>query len=240
MRLFLTLAAIWVTPLAALKSAEVSTLPKPNFIVINIDDLGYADIGPFGSKLNRTPNLDRMAEEGRKFTSFYAAPVCSPSRSSLMTGCYPKRALPIPHVLFPGNDVGLAPEEVTVAEVLKNAGYATGIVGKWHLGDQPEFLPLQQGFDSYFGLPYSNDMGPTQDGVKSNLNDPLPKPKENEQPPLPLMREQHGSEAGATGRPTIARRDVHRRGGQVYCRPQGRTILPLPAAQCGSLPNLSR
>jgi len=91
-------------------------------------------------------------------------------------------------VLFPGNDVGLAPEEVTVAEVLKAAGYTTGIIGKWHLGDQPEFLPLQQGFDSYFGLPYSNDMGPTQDGVKSDLDAPLPKPKENEQPPLPLMR----------------------------------------------------
>ena len=174
---------LWmVSPIGA-EAAE-----KPNFIVINIDDLGYADIGPFGSKLNRTPNLDRMAQEGRKFTSFYAAPVCSPSRASLMTGCYPKRALPIPHVLFPGNDIGLASEEVTVAEVLKDAGYATGIVGKWHLGDQREFLPLQQGFDSYFGLPYSNDMGPTQDGVKSDLGKPLPKPRKKEQPPLPLMR----------------------------------------------------
>lgn len=183
------LAALVLISLVELKAAE-STLPaKPNFIVINIDDLGYADIGPFGSKLNRTPNLDRMAQEGRKFTSFYAAPVCSPSRASLMTGCYPKRALPIPHVLFPGNDVGLAAEEVTVAEVLKDAGYATGIVGKWHLGDQRPFLPLQQGFDSYFGLPYSNDMGPTQDGIKSNLGAPLPKPRKKEQPPLPLMRD---------------------------------------------------
>lgn len=184
----LPLLTLLLTPLAVLQAAEKSTPAKPNFIVINIDDLGYADVGPFGSQLNRTPNLDRMAKEGRKFTSFYAAPVCSPSRSSLMTGCYPKRALPIPHVLFPGNDVGLAPEEVTVAEVLKAAGYTTGIVGKWHLGDQPDFLPLQQGFDSYFGLPYSNDMGPTQDGVKSDLDAPLPKPRENEQPPLPLMR----------------------------------------------------
>lgn len=182
------LLALLLTPSVALQAAEKSPPAKPNFIVINIDDLGYADVGPFGSQLNRTPNLDRMAKEGRKFTSFYAAPVCSPSRSALMTGCYPKRALPIPHVLFPGNDVGLAPEEVTVAEVLKAAGYTTGIIGKWHLGDQPEFLPLQQGFDSYFGLPYSNDMGPTQDGVKSDLGAPLPKPKQNEQPPLPLMR----------------------------------------------------
>ena len=172
--------------------------PPPNFIVINIDDLGYADIGPFGSTLNRTPHLDRMAKEGRRLTSFYAAPVCSPSRASLMTGCYPKRSLPIPHVLFPGNDVGLAPGEVTVAELLKQQNYVTAIIGKWHLGDQPEFLPTRQGFDSYFGLPYSNDMGPATDGVKSNLGDPIPEPKANPkkkaqaagpgQPPLPLMR----------------------------------------------------
>src|SRR5206468_9069667 len=96
---------------------------KPNFVIINIDDMGYADIGPFGSKLNRTPNLDRMAKEGRKLTCFYAAPVCSPSRSALMTGCYPKRVLPIPGVLFPGAAVGLNPAEHTVAELLKEAGY---------------------------------------------------------------------------------------------------------------------
>jgi arylsulfatase A len=172
---------------AAIADAAAS---KPNFIVINIDDLGYADIGPFGSKLNRTPNLDRMAKEGRKLTCFYAAPVCSPSRAALMTGCYPKRALPIPHVLFPGNDVGLDPSEVTVAEVLKEQGYATGIIGKWHLGDQPEFLPNKQGFDYYFGLPYSNDMGPAEDGTRSDLGKPLPKAKGKgaPQPPLPLLR----------------------------------------------------
>ncbi|MEZ6055926.1 MAG: sulfatase-like hydrolase/transferase [Planctomycetaceae bacterium] len=163
---------------------------RPNFIVINIDDLGYGDIEPFGSTKNRTPNLTRMASEGRKLTSFYAAPVCSPSRASLMTGCYPKRALTIPHVLFPGNSMGLHPDEVTLAELLKAQGYATGIVGKWHLGDQPEFLPTRQGFDSYYGLPYSNDMGPAADGIKSNLGQPLPMPKNPKggQPPLPLMR----------------------------------------------------
>jgi arylsulfatase A len=176
------LAALVLLPLAAVSES------KPNFIVINIDDMGYADIGPFGSKLNRTPNLDRMAKEGRRLTSFYAAPVCSPSRAALMTGCYPKRALPIPHVLFPANDIGLSPKEITVAEVLKGAGYATGIIGKWHLGDQPEFLPLKQGFDYYFGLPYSNDMGPASDGVKSDLGKPLPGGKGKGQPPLPLMR----------------------------------------------------
>ncbi len=176
------------------RSAQAAEKPepskKPNFILINIDDLGYADVGPFGSQRNRTPNLDRMAEQGRRLTCFYAAPVCSPSRASLMTGCYPKRALSIPHVLFPGNSVGLAADEVTVAELLKQQGYTTGIVGKWHLGDQPEFLPTRQGFDSYFGLPYSNDMGPAADGVKSNLGAPLPKTQGKGQPPLPLLRDE--------------------------------------------------
>ncbi len=161
---------------------------RPNLIVINIDDLGYGDIGPFGSTLNRTPNLDRMAKEGRRLTTFYGAVVCSPSRAALMTGCYPKRALPIPHVLFPANPIGLAPAEVTVAEVLKSVGYVTGIVGKWHLGDQPEFLPTRQGFDEWFGLPYSNDMGPAADGVKSSFGAPLPAESKNPQPPLPWMR----------------------------------------------------
>lgn len=160
----------------------------PNFIIVSIDDLGYADIGPYGSKINRTPNLDRMAAEGRKLTSFYGAPVCSPSRASLLTGCYAKRVLPIPHVLFPGNAVGLSPAEITLAEVLKSKGYATGIVGKWHLGDQPEMLPLQQGFDEWVGLPYSNDMGPASDGIKSDLGKSLPKEQGQGQPPLPLMR----------------------------------------------------
>ena len=183
LRCGLPLAAVLLAP-----PAPAAEPPKPNFVVINIDDLGYADVGPFGSKINRTPNLDRMAREGRKLTSFYAAPVCSPSRAALMTGCYPKRVLPIGGVLFPGNDVGLSPGEVTVAEVLKAEGYATAIVGKWHLGDQPEFLPNRQGFDLHFGLPYSNDMGPAEDGVKSSLGQPLPKPKEPGQPPLPLLR----------------------------------------------------
>jgi arylsulfatase A-like enzyme len=197
---------------AASKSsgASGSAPPRPNFIVINIDDLGYADIGPYGSKINRTPNLDRMAKEGRKLTSFYAAPVCSPSRTALMTGCYPKRVLPIPGVLFPAGAVGVDPKETTVAEVLKAAGYATACIGKWHLGDQPEFLPTSQGFDSYLGIPYSNDMGTAAEGSKSDLGAPLPKAaktaapaaakaaqggdetglKGNGQPPLPLLENQ--------------------------------------------------
>jgi arylsulfatase A-like enzyme len=150
---------------------------KPNVIIINIDDLGYADIGPYGSN-NRTPHLDRMAREGRLLTSHYAAPVCSPSRAALMTGSYPKRALPVPHVLFPASAVGLHPDEVTIAEVLRDAGYVTACYGKWHLGDQPEFLPTRQGFDAYFGIPYSNDMGTGMDGSKSNPGQPLPTPAE--------------------------------------------------------------
>ena len=158
---------------AAGSLAHAATPEKPNFIVINIDDLGYADISPFGGKIP-TPHLDRMAREGRKLTSHYAAPVCSPSRAALMTGCYPKRVLPIPGVLFPAGAVGLNPEETTVAEVLKTQGYATACIGKWHLGDQPEFLPTRQGFDRYFGIPFSNDMGPRSEGAKSNLGAPLP------------------------------------------------------------------
>jgi arylsulfatase A len=184
----LLLAVCSMPARASKETPRGTTTNRPNLVIINIDDMGYGDIGPFGSTLNRTPNLDRMAQEGRRLTTFYAAPVCSPSRAALMTGCYPKRALPIPHVLFPANNVGLAPSEVTIAEVLKSAGYATCIVGKWHLGDQPEMLPTRQGFDQWFGLPYSNDMGPATDGVKSNFGAPLPAESKNPQPPLPLMR----------------------------------------------------
>jgi arylsulfatase A len=181
---YATAALLFVAMMGCVALAQ----EKPNFVVINIDDLGYGDIGPFGSKLNRTPQLDRMAKEGRKLTSFYAAPVCSPSRAALMTGCYAKRVLPIPHVLYPADGIGLSPKEITVAEVMKSAGYATAIIGKWHLGDQPEWLPNAQGFDLHFGLPYSNDMGPVADGANSDLGKPLPKQDKKKQPPLPLLR----------------------------------------------------
>ena len=195
-RLLLTLIA------AGCLAMPLHAVEKPNFILINVDDLGYGDIGPFGNTTQATPNLDRMAAEGRKLTSHYAAPVCTPSRTSMMTGCYPKRALPIQHVLFPSSAVGLHADEVTLAEILKSVGYSTACIGKWHLGDQSEFLPTHQGFDTYFGLPYSNDMGPPGDGAKSNFGAPLPKPRPrqesnasvqedgirgNNQPPLPLV-----------------------------------------------------
>ncbi len=130
---------------------------KPNIIIIYVDDLGYADIGPFGATKQKTPNLDRMAEEGMKLTSFYAAPVCSVSRAQLLTGCYGAR-VSVPGVYGPGSKNGLHPNEVTIAERLKEQDYATMCIGKWHVGDQPDFLPTKQGFDHYFGIPYSNDM----------------------------------------------------------------------------------
>ena len=131
--------------------------PRPNVVIIFIDDMGYADIGPFGATKQKTPNLDRMAAEGMKLTSFYAAPVCSVSRAQLLTGCYGAR-VSVPGVYFPAGPQGLNPKEVTIAERLKPLGYATQCVGKWHLGDQPAFLPTKQGFDHYLGIPYSNDM----------------------------------------------------------------------------------
>jgi len=148
---------------------------KPNFIVINIDDMGYADIGPFGSTLNRTPNLDRMAAEGMKLTSHYAAPRVFAFALGADDGVLSEARAADSGVSFPAAAVGLHPQEVTVADVLKGAGYATACVGKWHLGDQPEFLPTAQGFDHYYGIPYSNDMGPPDEGSKSDLGEPLPK-----------------------------------------------------------------
>jgi arylsulfatase A len=136
---------------------QAAPAPRPNIIVIFTDDHGWADLGCYGSPNIETPHIDRMAEEGIRFTSFYAAPFCGPSRAQIMTGCYPPR---VSHARNhgPGSNAGLHPGEVTVAELLKGAGYATLHVGKWHLGDAPEFLPTRQGFDEYFGIPFSNDM----------------------------------------------------------------------------------
>jgi len=135
---------------------------NPNIIVFFCDDMGYGDIGPFGHPTIRTPNLDRMAEEGQRWTSFYAAaPVCTPSRAGLITGRLPLRSgmcSEKKRVLFPNSKGGLIPYEITIASMLKTAGYSTACIGKWHLGDQPQFLPNAHGFDYYFGIPYSNDM----------------------------------------------------------------------------------
>lgn len=131
----------------------------PNFVLILADDQGYGDVGCYGSPNIRTPHLDRLAHEGIRFTTFYAAPFCGPARASLMTGCYaPRINLSFNHV--PKARTGIHPDETTLAEILKERGYATMMVGKWHLGDAPPFLPTRNGFDEFYGLPYSHDMWP--------------------------------------------------------------------------------
>lgn len=132
----------------------------PNVVILFADDLGYGDLSSYGHPTIHTPNLDRMAAEGLKLTSFYtAAPMCSPARAALLTGRYPLRAS-VPHVLGPESEHGLPPEEITIAELLKPLGYRTAMFGKWHLGAQPGLMPTDQGFDEYLGLLYSNDMIP--------------------------------------------------------------------------------
>jgi len=144
--------------LAAVGASSKPQARLPNFVVVFTDDQGYQDVGCFGSPSIKTPRLDRMAAEGRRFTDFYvAASVCTPSRAALLTGCYAQR-VSLPGVLFPRSNVGISDKEVTIAQMLKARGYATCCIGKWHLGHHPQFLPTRHGFDHYFGIPYSNDM----------------------------------------------------------------------------------
>jgi arylsulfatase A len=183
--------AVIVVLLLALNSwrmpSVVGAENPPNIILIFCDDLGYGDLGCFGSKKNRTPHIDQLARDGIKFTDFYSSsPVCTPSRASLMTGCYPRRVgmhedYTGHWVLIPRSRRGLNPQEVTVAEALKSKGYVTTCVGKWHLGDQPEHLPTRHGFDQYYGIPYSNDMQAKRRG----------------DPPLPLVKQSTVIEAPA-------------------------------------------
>ncbi|TVP99788.1 MAG: hypothetical protein EA381_08755 [Planctomycetaceae bacterium] len=170
----------------------------PNFVLVMADNLGYGDIGPFGSTKHRTPNLDRMAREGMRMTHFYVTSgVCTPSRSSLMTGCYPRRvgleqSDSGGRVLQPVSAIGLHPQEVTIAKLLRSGGYATACIGKWHLGDQPPFLPTRHGFDTYWGVPYSDDM--------------TPRPG-RDWPDLPLLRDERVIEA-PVDRDSLTRRET--------------------------------
>lgn len=159
------------------------TQKLPNIVLVFIDDMGYGDAGCYGATGYTTPNLDQLAAHGMRFTNFYSAqPVCSASRAGLLTGCYPNR-IGFSGALFPTSRVGINPKETTIAEMLKQKGYATAVFGKWHLGHLEKFLPLQHGFDEYFGIPYSNDMWPLDDVGK-----PLPEghPRRNF-PDLPIM-----------------------------------------------------
>ncbi|MCH7557441.1 MAG: sulfatase [Planctomycetes bacterium] len=142
------------------QTSSGASVDRPNLVIVFCDDVGYADVGVFGAKGYKTPNIDRMAAEGVRFTDFYAAAAsCTPSRAALMTGCYPQR-VGLPNVIGPSAKIGISSAEQTIAEVLKPLGYATACYGKWHLGHHPKFLPMRHGFDDYFGLPYSNDMWP--------------------------------------------------------------------------------
>ena len=174
---------LFLSLLAFATTAFLHANKTPNVVVIFIDDMGYADIGPFGAKAYPTPHLDRMAKEGRKFTDFYVTQaVCSASRAGLLTGCYNVR-VGILGALGPKSSHGINANEVTLAEICKQKGYATACYGKWHLGHHEKFLPMQHGFDDYFGLPYSNDMWPYHPGV---LHLPM-KERLKRWPHLPLI-----------------------------------------------------
>lgn len=182
-----------VTAGCLLPTTAFAAEQPPNIVVLFADDLGYGDLGCFGNPTIRTPELDRMAAEGMKLTQFYsAAPVCTPSRAALMTGRLPVRSGMCSNkrrVLFPNSAGGIPEKEITIAEGLKSAGYATACIGKWHLGHLPQYLPTNNGFDYYFGIPYSNDMHVVRRG----------------DPPLPLMRNLETIEAPAF-QPTLTKR----------------------------------
>jgi len=171
------------------RAAEGPTDPS-NFVIIFCDDLGYSDVGCFGADGWKTPNIDRLAAEGMRLTSFYVSqPVCGASRASLMTGCYANR-IGISGAPGPGSTTGISDGEMTLAELVKQKGYATAMFGKWHLGHQPKFLPVRHGFDQYYGLPYSNDMWPHHPGWGG---------KKPGFPPLPMIDGEKTVIAAMTG-----------------------------------------
>ncbi len=186
---------ILTTTLASIGTATAALPERPNVVIIFCDDLGYGDVGVYGAKGYATPNIDRLAAEGVRFTRFYVTqPVCSASRAGLLTGCYPNR-IGIKGALGPGSKVGIHADEMTLGELVKQQGYATAIFGKWHLGDAPQFLPTRNGFDEYFGLPYSNDMWPLHPGY---LHLSPEERKRQGFPRLPLIEDEETSIAEVT------------------------------------------
>ena len=227
---FLLCATFWMScsPRDHGSIQAVSENKPPNIIFVYVDNLGYGDIEPFGATTIRTPNLNRMAQEGRKFTHFcVTAGVCTPSRASVMTGCYAQRVGMHQndrdvHVLRPISPYGLNPEEITVAKILKEQGYATACIGKWHLGDQPTFLPTRQGFDSYFGIPYSDDMTAR-----------TWEPDGSVWPPLPLMENEAVIEA-PVDRDYLTKRYTERAISFIESNQEQPFFLYMPQAMPGS------
>ena len=187
-------ALAWLMALGATLATAQDAVPRPrselpNIVLILIDDMGYADIGPFGATAYPTVNLDRLAAQGRRFTDFeVSSAVCSASRAALLTGCYHRR-IGIAGALGPGAEHGINADETTLAEICRQRGYATACFGKWHLGHHPKFLPLQHGFDAYLGLPYSNDMWPFHPNF---VNLPADSPAKAQLSALALDRKQPG------------------------------------------------
>ena len=199
-------AALLLASVVLLGSLAAAHAATPNVVIIFCDDLGYGDLACFGHPTIATPNLDRMAAEGQKWTNFYvAAPVCTPSRAAIQTGRLPIRTgmcSDTRRVLFPDSAGGLQPEEVTIADALKTAGYATACIGKWHLGHLPQYLPTEQGYDSYFGIPYSNDMDRIAESPRGRAAFLNPKPEYFN---VPLLRDKKEVERPAD-QYTITRR----------------------------------
>jgi len=174
---------------------------SPNIIIIYTDDMGYGDLSSFGNPTIYTPHLDKMASEGMKLSQFYvASSVCTPSRAALMTGAYPKRVGLEKGVLFPKSTIGLNPEEVTIAEILKEKKYTTACIGKWHLGHQEKFLPHKQGFDVFYGLPFSNDMSKKEQSYLGRYNYKWSLPLMSQSDTLELDPDQHMLTKRLTGK----------------------------------------
>ena len=240
MRRTLTICLAILFALTLAGGAQGQAPRRPNIVVIFADDLGYGDIGAFGAPNIRTPRLDAMAAAGQKWTSFYVQPVCSPSRAALLTGRLPVRngmfGTPggtAPKVFRDNAAQGLPPEEVTVAELLKSAGYRTGMIGKWHLGQLPQFLPMRQGFDSWFGLPYSHDMRMTvpRDKGMQTAAYYAPKPEYWD---VALMRNDQVIERPVDHR-TLTKRYTEE-AVRFITRAQERAVLPLPRALAAAHP----